>query len=171
MRWCLADEYFEEQGGSELAESDLLQALAQLGERWASAEVDPAKVVSDMESRLAMRSEPTAMERIDAVRSKTKEFCPNPSVARVFRDSATRKYVSGRARVITAAVVRGLKPLEFKDNVQAALKLQRLQLEGEPYRRVSAGACRGEQMALVGEGGISALEPGSENDPWRKNRR
>lgn len=124
VRWCLADEYFEEQGGSELAESDLLRALAQHGECWASAAVDPAKIVSDMESRLAMRSESTAMERIDAVRSRMEEFCANPSVARVFRDSATRKYVSGPARVITAAVVRGLKPPEFKENVQATLKLQ-----------------------------------------------
>eukprot|EP00903_Cladosiphon_okamuranus_P006086 g5996.t1 len=124
VRWCLADEYFEEQGGSELAESDLLRVLAQHGECWESAEVDPAKVVSDMESHLAMGSEPTAMERIDAVRSRMEEFCANSSVGRVFRDSVTRKYVSGPARVITAAVLRGLKPPEFKENVQAALKLQ-----------------------------------------------
>eukprot|EP00903_Cladosiphon_okamuranus_P005335 g5333.t1 len=77
-----------------------------------------------MESHLAMGSEPTAMERIDAVRSRMEEFCANPSAGRVFRDSATRKYVSGPARVITDAVLRGLKPPELKENVQAALNLQ-----------------------------------------------
>lgn len=47
----------------------------------------------------------------------------NRSVARVFRDSS-RTCESGPSRVITAAVVRGLKPQGFRRDVEASLKLR-----------------------------------------------
>lgn len=78
--------------------------------------------VADVERLLVMGSEPTAVDRIDAIRGRLEEYFENPGAVRVFRDDAD-KYKRGPARVISEAVVKGLKPREFKDNVEAALKL------------------------------------------------
>ena len=122
VRWCLADLFFEEQGDVELAESDLRRGLAhQHGECWTGAEVHPGTAVAEVERILVMRSEPTAVTRIDAAQERLEEYFENPSAARLFREK--RKYISGSARIITEALVRGLTPPEFKDNVVARLKV------------------------------------------------
>lgn len=88
-------------------------------------EVNPAEVVAEVRELLAMRSEPTAVGRIDAVQDRLEEYFENPRAARFFRDSTTTKYVRGPdARVITAALVRGPKPREFKEFVEAALEMK-----------------------------------------------
>ena len=121
VRWCLADLFFEEQGDDELAESDLRRGLAQHGECWTGAEVHPGTAVAEVERILVMRSEPTAVARIDAAQERLEEYFENPSAARLFREK--RKYISGSARIITEALVRGLTPPEFKENVVARLKV------------------------------------------------
>ena len=122
VRWCLADIFFfEEQGDDELAESDLRRGLAQHGECWTGAEVHPGTAVAEVEPILVMRSEPTAVARIDAAQERLEEYFENPSAARLFREK--RKYISGSARIITEALVRGLTPPEFKENVVARLKV------------------------------------------------
>eukprot|EP00903_Cladosiphon_okamuranus_P009617 g9153.t1 len=174
VRWCLADLSFEEKGDEELAESDLQRGLAQHGECWTGSDIHPnqavaeverllemrseptavaridaarARLESDLQRGLAqhgecwtgsdvhpnqavaeverlleMRSEPTAVARIDAARARLEEYFENPGVARIFREK--RKYTEGSARVITQALVRGLKPLEFKEDVKDALKVK-----------------------------------------------
>lgn len=121
VRWCLADLFFEEQGDDELAESDLRRGLAQHGECWTGAEVHPGTAVAEVERILVMRSEATAVARIDAAQERLEEYFENPSAARLFREK--RKYISGSARIITEALVRGLTPPEFKVNVVARLKV------------------------------------------------
>lgn len=124
IRWCLADTYFEDnEEGTELTESDLERGLAQHGECWTGSEVHAAEVVDTVKGLLAMRSEPTAVARIDGVRSRMEELFENPSVARIFRNEK-RKWHSGPARVVTEAIVRGLKPRAFKKDVEAQLSLQ-----------------------------------------------
>lgn len=122
VRWCLADLVFEDNGDDELAESDLQRGLAQHGECWTDSEIRPDTAVAEVESLLTMRSEPTAVARIDAARERLEEYFENPGAARIFREKL--KYIEGNARIITEAIVSGLKPLEFKENVQAALKVK-----------------------------------------------
>ena len=78
--------------------------------------------------------------------------------------------MSGPARIITAAVVRGLKPPEFQENVQAALKLQDGSWKENStavFRLVRAEASK---WRLV-EQADSASETDPETDPWWKERR
>lgn len=97
-----------------------------------------------------MRSEPTAVARIDAAQGRLEEYLENPSVARLFR--VQRKYIEGTARIITEALVRGLKPPEFKKNVVAPEGFGTL--EGQPEKGVevcvrgSLGGGKGEFDAL-----------------------
>eukprot|EP00903_Cladosiphon_okamuranus_P012579 g11776.t1 len=122
VRWCLADLYFEGKGDEELAESDLQRGLARHGECWTGSDIHPNQAVAEVERLLEMRSEPTAVARIDAARARLEEYFENPGVARIFREK--RKYIEGSAHVITQALVRGLKPLEFKKDVEDALKVK-----------------------------------------------
>ena len=122
VRWCLADLYFEDNGDEELVESDLQQGLAQHGECWTGSAIHPNQAVAEVERLLEMRSEPTAVARIDAARARMEEYFENPGVARIFREK--RKYIEGSARVVTEALVRGLKPQEFKEDVVDALKVK-----------------------------------------------
>lgn len=121
VRWCLADLYFEDNGDEELAESDLRRGLAQHGECWTGSDIHPNQAVAEVERLLEMRSEPTAVARIDAARARLEEYFENPGVARIFREK--RKYIEGSARIITEALVRGRKPQEFKEDVVDALKV------------------------------------------------
>eukprot|EP00903_Cladosiphon_okamuranus_P017930 g16498.t1 len=65
---------------------------------------------------------PTAVARVNAAEERLEEHFENTGVARIFREK--RKYIAGSARVITEALVLGLKQLEFKEKkVEAALNV------------------------------------------------
>lgn len=123
VRRNIARMYYTDHKGKDLVESDLKQGLAQHGECWTDSEVNATKVVAEVKGLLAMGSEATAVDRFDAVQGRLEEYFENPHVERVFRDSEWN-YESGPARVITAAVVRGLKPRAFKEHVDGILELQ-----------------------------------------------
>ena len=119
IRICLADTFFGGTRVRELQERDLKEALARHGECWTGEDVDPT--VTAVERLLAMGSEPTAVDRIDAIKGRMEDYLENPAVEKAFRDS-TGKYRRGPARVMTAALVAGLQPREFKFGVGTALK-------------------------------------------------
>ena len=123
VRKSLAFTLFKRARGLELAEDDLKEGIARHGECWNGAEADPREIKAKVEHLLVMGSEPTALDRIDAVTWRLEDYFENPSAEKVFRD-ADGKYVKGPARVLTAALVAGLKPHEFKVEVESALQMK-----------------------------------------------
>ena len=77
-----------------------------------------------MKKALAPRSEVTALDRVEAAWSSIEEyFALNASIERVFRDSRGR-FKSDPAHIITAELVAGLNPPEFKTKVATALDMK-----------------------------------------------
>ena len=66
IRRCLARRIFHS-ARLDLSEEQLWEALAEHGECWPGSEVDPALGVTEVKRRLAVGSEPTAVDRIDGV--------------------------------------------------------------------------------------------------------
>ena len=123
VRKSLAFTLFKTARGLELAEDDLKEGIARHGECWNGAEADLREIKAKVEHLLVMGSEPTALDRIDAVTWRLEDYFENPSAEKVFRD-ADGKYVKGPARALTAALVAGLKPHEFKVEVESALQMK-----------------------------------------------
>ena len=87
-------------------------------------EVDPSVAAAGVKKALAPRSEVTALDRVEAAWSSLEEyFALNANIKRVFRDSRGR-FKSGPAHIITAELVVGLSPPEFKTKVATALDMK-----------------------------------------------
>ena len=123
VRKSLAFTLFRGARGGELTEDDLKEGIARHGECWTGAEADPGEIKTKVERLVVMGSEPTALDRIDAITWRLEDCFENPSAEKLFRD-ADGKYVKGPARVLTAALVAGLKPREFKVEVENSLQMQ-----------------------------------------------
>ena len=81
IRSCLSRTYFD---GTELQEDDLREALAKHAECWTDDSVDPFIAATEVCRRVTMGSVATAVDRIDAVHSRLRQYYfKNPSAERV----------------------------------------------------------------------------------------
>ena len=88
-------------------------------------EVDPSVAAAGVKKALAARSEVTVLDRVEAAWSSLKiYFALNASIERVLRGSRGR-FNSSPARIITAEMVAGLYPPEFKTKAATALDMKR----------------------------------------------
>ena len=118
IRACLSRTFFN---GSCLEEQKLREALARHAQCWEENEVDPFVAAADVKKALAPRLAVTALDRVEAAWSSLEEyFALNASIEHVFRDYRGR-FKSGPAHIITAELVAGLNPPEFKTKVATAL--------------------------------------------------
>ena len=108
-------------GGTELQEDDLREALAKRAACWPDDSVDPFIAAVEVCRRVAMGSEATAADRIDAVHSRLEQYFENPSADRVFRDTLGA-YKRGPAAVISKALVAGLNPPSSNLRLSISLK-------------------------------------------------
>ena len=104
IRSCLSRTYFD---GTGLQEYDVREAFAKHAEGWTDDSIDPFIAAAEVCRRVTMGSEATAVDRIDAVHSRLKQYFENPSAKRVFRDTLGA-YKRGPAAVISKALVAGL---------------------------------------------------------------
>ena len=120
IRSCLSRTYF---GGTELQEDDLREALAKHAECWTDDSVYPSIAAAEVCRRVTMESEATAVDRINDVQSRLKEYFENLSATRVFLDTLGA-YKRGRAAVTGKALVAGLNPPEFKLKIEHQLEIR-----------------------------------------------
>eukprot|EP00903_Cladosiphon_okamuranus_P011351 g10699.t1 len=161
----------------ELSEADLTRALCVHGECTADSEVDPPKAAAEVKKLLTMGSESTALDRVDAAWSRLEMYFDNPSVERIFRDSGG-VYADGPARIITSALVGGLKPPEFKAQVESTLAIQG-KWKGDPEHvqdviREAALAWRVVERADRHRKAAGRTDPGSnggQQPPAQKGKR
>ncbi|CAB1115245.1 unnamed protein product [Ectocarpus sp. CCAP 1310/34] len=118
IRKCLSRTYFD---GTELEESDLREALTKHAECWTNDTIESAIAAAAVTRMVAIGAAATAVDHIDAIRSRLEHYFENPSAEHVFRDSAGA-YKEGPAAVISKAVGAGLAPPEFK--VKSKLDMQ-----------------------------------------------
>ena len=132
IRTCLSRTFFD---GSDVEEEKLREALAWHAQCWEEDGGDLSVAAAGVKKALAPRSELIALDRVKAAWSSREEyFALNASIERVFRDSRDR-VKSDSAHIITAELVAGLNPPEFKAKVATALDMNGV-LEGAPGSRV-----------------------------------
>ena len=120
IRACLSRTLFD---GYDLEQKKVGEALTQHAQYWEKDEVDPSVAAADVKKALALPSEVTALDRVEAAWYSLGEyFALNAKIERVFRYSRGR-LKSGSAHILTAEPVAGLNPLEFKTKVAAALDI------------------------------------------------
>ena len=120
IRACLSRTFFN---GSDL-EAKLREALMRHAQCWEEDEVDPSVAAAGMKKTLAPRSKVNALDRVETDWSSIEEyFALSASIESVFRDSRGR-FNSGPARIITAELVAGLHPPEFKTIFATALDMK-----------------------------------------------
>ena len=118
IRACLSRTFFY---GSDLEEEKLREALGRHAQCRGEDEIDPSVAAAGVKKALSARSEVTSLDSVEAVRDSLEEyFALNASIERVFRNSHCRLR-SGPAHIITAELVVGLHPPEFKTKVATAL--------------------------------------------------
>ena len=118
---CLSRTFFD---GSDIEEERLREALAQHAQCWEEDYVDPSAATAGVKKVLVPRLEVTTLDRGEAAWSSLEEcFALNASSERVFRDYRGR-FKSGPAHIITAELVAGLNPPEFKTKVATALDMK-----------------------------------------------
>ena len=120
IRRCLSRTFFT---GIDLEHEDLWEALAKHAECWEGDEIDPSIAAAEVTRLCRMGNESTAADRVDAVQSRLETYFENPSAERVFRDT-NLQYKKGPAAIISKAFVAGLKPPEFKIQVQHQLDMR-----------------------------------------------
>ena len=109
---------------SDLEEEKLREALARHAQCWEKDEADPSVAAAGVKKALASRSEVATLGRVEAAWSSLEEyFALNVSIERVFRDFRGR-FKSGPAHLVTAELVAGLNPPEFKTKVAPAFDMK-----------------------------------------------
>ena len=151
IRACLSRTFFD---GSDVEEENLREALARHAQCWEENEVNPSVAAAGVRKALVPRLEVTALDRVEGAWSSLEEyFALSASIERVFRGSRGRfKY--GPAHIITAELVAGLNPPEFKTKVatvEQADKLHRVQ--SRPKGVVRVGSAKEGKKSGVGRGG------------------
>ncbi|CAB1096113.1 unnamed protein product [Ectocarpus sp. CCAP 1310/34] len=112
---CLSRTYFD---GTELEETDLCEALAKHAECWTDDTIEPSIAAAAVTRMVAMGTKATAVDRIDAVRSRLEREYPSAE-----RNSAGA-FKNGSAAVMSKAVVAESAPPEFKVEVESKLDMQ-----------------------------------------------
>ena len=124
------------------------KALAQHAQCWEKDGVDPFAAAAGVKKASAPRSEVTALDKVEAAWSSLEEyFALNASIERVFRNFRGR-FKSGPACIITAELVAGLHPPEFKTKVATALDMKGSWRE-HPYLVYSVAREAAEAWATV----------------------
>ena len=121
IRACLSRTFFY---GYDVEEEKLREVLARHAQCWEGDEVDHSVAAAGLKKALAPRSDVTALDRVEATWSSYEEhFALNASIERMFRDCRGRFY-SGPAPIITAELMAGLHPREFRTKVTTALGMK-----------------------------------------------
>ena len=160
--------------GFDVEEEKLREALVRHAQCWEEDEIDPSVAAAGVKKALVPRSEVTTLDRVEAAWSSFEEYFALNRIERVFRDSCCR-FESGPVHILTAKLVAGLSPPEFRTKVATALDMKGCWTEhpdlvytvareateawatGVQFRSkgavVRVGSAKEEKGAVVGRGG------------------